>query len=106
MSDDEMTPDQRLQRLARASLAGYKSSTVSLRRLIDDLDAVWNNLPSTDWSEEVRGHWWTLEQVYAVALDRGELEALPADAKADIEEAVRALEALLDSWPLRPDTVA
>jgi len=96
MSDDEMTPDQRLHLLASTSLTGYRSGAVSLRRLIDDLDAVWNRLISTQWSEEFRGHWWTLEQAYAVALDRGEIEALPADVKADIEGAVGELERLLD----------
>lgn len=106
MSDDEMTPEQRLHLLAATSLTGYRSGAVSLRRLVDDLDAVWNRLLSTRWSEEFRGHWWTLEQIYAVALDRGELEALPADAKADIEEAVGGLERLLDAWPESPDTVA
>ena len=106
MSDDELTPDQRLPLLATTSLAGYRSGAVSLRQLIDDLDAVWNGLLSTQLSEEFRGHWWTLEQVYAVALDRGELEALPADAKADIEEAVGGLERLLDAWPESPNTAA
>jgi hypothetical protein len=106
MSDEEMTPDQRLHSLASASLTGYRSGAMSLRRLIDDLDVVWNGLPATEWSEEFRGHWWTLEQVYAVALDRGELGTLPADARADIEEAVGELERLLDAWPASPNTVA
>jgi hypothetical protein len=106
MSDDEMTPDQRLHLLASASLSGYRSGAVSLRRLVDDLNVVWNNLPSTEWSEEFRGHWWTLEQVYSVALDRGELEALPADAEADIDEAVGGIEGLLDVWPASPNGVA
>jgi hypothetical protein len=52
------------------------------------------SLPS-QWRDEFRGHWWTLEQVYAVALDRDELAALPGDAVSDIEEAVSGLEELL-----------
>jgi hypothetical protein len=49
----------------------------------------------SEWRTELRGHWWTLEQVYAVAIDRQELDDLPVDAVADIEEAVDGLEALL-----------
>jgi hypothetical protein len=33
--------------------------------------------------------------VYAVALDRGELDALPVDVVADIEESITGLEVLL-----------
>jgi hypothetical protein len=62
---------------------------------VDDLDAIWSGLLPSPWRDEFRGHWWTLEQVYAVALDRDELSALPDDAVSDIEEAVSALEELL-----------
>lgn len=105
MSDDELTPEQRLYNLASFTIAGYRSGTVSLRRLVDDLDAIWNNLPSSEWGEEFRSHWWTLEQAYSVALDRGELAAMPADAQADIDEAVRELERLMGSWPSPPEAV-
>lgn len=90
---------------ASFTIAGYRSGSVSLRQLLDDLDAVWNNLPSSERGEEFRSHWWTLEEAYAVALDRGELAALPADAQADIDEAVGELERLMGSWPLPPEAV-
>jgi hypothetical protein len=99
MSDDEMTHDQRLRNLAGTSLAGYKAGKVSLRALIDDLDNVWNGLEQSEWSDEFRGHWWTLEQVYSVALDRGELDSLSRDFLAAIDEATSGLETLVDSWP-------
>jgi hypothetical protein len=98
MSDD-MTPDQRLRTLAADTLAGYKAGKVSLRRLVDDLDVVWNGLASSDWRDELRGHWWTLEQVYAAALDRGELNSLSSESLAAIEEATTGLEAVVNSWP-------
>lgn len=106
MSGDDLTPDQRIQLQARTALVGYRSGAVPLRRLIDDLDVVWNNLPTTEWSEEFRGNWWTLEQVYVVALDRGEIDTLPADAVAEIEEAIGRLERLVDAWPESPNAVA
>ena len=73
MRDDDMTPDQRLRGLAADAVAGYRAGKVSLRQLIDNLDVVWSGFERSSWSDEFRGHWWTLEQVYSVALDRGSL---------------------------------
>jgi hypothetical protein len=104
MSEGEMTPDLRLRTVASSALGGYRAGSVPLRRLIDDLDAVWNNLSSSEWSDDFRGHWWTLEQVYAVALDRGQLNAMPSDSLAAIDEAIAGLEALVNSWPETTET--
>ncbi len=92
---DEMTPELRRHDLARRVIADYRTSKISLKRLIDDLDTIWSDLEASGWRDEFRGHWWTLEQVYAVALDREELNQLPRDAVGDIEEALRGLEGLL-----------
>jgi hypothetical protein len=85
----------RLREPARRTVAAYRSGEISLRQLVDDLDVIWSELAPSQWRDEFRGHWWTLEQVYAVALDRGELNALPDDAVSDIEEAASGLEELL-----------
>ena len=98
MSNDA-APDLRLRDFARRSLAGYRAGDTSLRRLVDDLDTVWSKLGSSDWLVDFRGHWWTLEQIYSVALDRGELESLSPESLAAIDEAVAALEGLLETWP-------
>jgi hypothetical protein len=68
-----------------------------LRELIDRLDDFWHGLDQSPWADEFRGHWWTLEQVYAVALDRGEIDSLPDDAKSDIDEAIFGLEGMLET---------
>jgi hypothetical protein len=99
MSGDDITPDQRLRALATDVLADYKAGKISLRRLIDDLDTVWDGVTPSDWSDEFRGHWWTLEQIYATALDRGELDSLSSASLVAIEEATIGLETLLDRWP-------
>ena len=96
---DNTASDLPLRDVARRSLAGYRAGRLSLQRLIDDLDTVWNNLDPSDWRVAFRGHWWTLEQVYSVALDRGEVESLPPSSVAAIDEAVVALEHLLETWP-------
>jgi hypothetical protein len=62
---------------------------------VDDLNLIWSESSQSDWWDEFRGYWWTLERVYAVALDRGELDALPVDVVADIEESITGLEVLL-----------
>jgi hypothetical protein len=99
MSDNDITPDQRLRALAVNALAGYKAGAISLRELIYDLDIVWNELERSEWSDDFRGHWWTLEQIYSVALDRGELGCLPPAYLTAIAEATAGLETLSDSWP-------
>jgi hypothetical protein len=95
-----------LRELAIRSLASYKAGRLSLRRLVDDLDTVWSNLEPSDWREDFRGHWWTLEQVYAVAVDRGDLESLPQESLVAIDEATTALELLLDSWQTPEDSTS
>lgn len=92
---EEMPRELRLRELARRVIADYRAGVVTLRRLVNDLDSIWTNLEPSNWKEEFRGHWWTLEQVYSVALDRNQLNELPADAIEDIEEALNNLDALL-----------
>jgi hypothetical protein len=94
-----MTPDLRLRDIVRHSLAAYRTGASSLRQLVDDLDTVWSSIQPSDWRVEFRGHWWTLEQIYSVALDRGELDLLSNDSLRAVDEAVTALERLVDSWP-------
>lgn len=98
-----MTPDLRLRAVASSALAGYRAGSVPLRRLIDDLDVVWSRLSSSEWGDDFRGHWWTLEQVYAVAVDRGQINSMPPESLAAIDEAIAGLEALVNSWPETAD---
>lgn len=93
---EDPTPDQRLRAIARQSLANYRRGEISLKRLVDNLDEVWSNLELSTWREEFRGHWWTLEQVYASAVDRDDLGVVQADVSGDIAEAINALERLLE----------
>lgn len=89
--------DLRQLHLIAERLRSYRTGQLSLARLIADLDALWNEvrLVSSEWRDEFRGHWWTLEQVYAVARDR-EYEALPDDHRVLVDEAVEQLEFLVD----------
>lgn len=78
-------------------LVRFRSGEVPLRRLIDDLNSLWSELEVPgDWSERFRSHWWTLEQVYSVAVDRGQVDPLPADFSVLISEAVDSMTFMLD----------
>ena len=91
----EGVPDQRLRDSIAGSIARFRSGEIPLSELVDRLDTAWNDIAPSDWRDDFRGHWWTLEQVYAVAIDRGELNSLPPDAVADIAEAIGGIESLL-----------
>lgn len=70
--------------------------------LIDDLRSLAEALefPSRSWKDDFMSEWWTLEQVYAVGIDRGDLagaraktrELVGQTAETLIQLATRALE--------------
>lgn len=98
MSCESQDRDQRSCVLAVNMIVDYKAGKISLKRLVDGLDDVWNYLDVFTWSEEFRGRWWTLEQIYAVALDRGELDSLSPESLVALEEAIAGIKSLLDLW--------
>lgn len=97
MTGEGIAADEQLRGVARSALGEYRVGRISLRKLIDELDLVWSRLERSEWSDEFRGHWWTLEQVYSVALDRGEIDSLSSEYLSAIGEATDALEGLLES---------
>ncbi|MFJ9775511.1 hypothetical protein ACIRVF_30410 [Kitasatospora sp. NPDC101157] len=94
MSEDSEAQEW-LREGARQSVKSYRSGGITLRQLIDDLDAIWSNLAQSAWSENLRSQWWVLEEIYAVALDRGDLERLPREDRQLIEGALDELDQLL-----------
>lgn len=86
---------QWLREGVRQSIQKYRAGEIALRSLIDDLDSVSSNLEASPLGEDFRSHWWVLEEIYAVALDRGDLRELPREDELAIEETLDALERLL-----------
>lgn len=80
---------------ARDTVARYRSGVISFPLLVDSLYAIISHFDESEWLQEVRGQWLTLEQVYAVDLDRGELGDMSTQSLELIDEAVGALEDLL-----------
>jgi hypothetical protein len=73
--------DQRQYNLMKRCLEGFENSNLNLRVLIDSLRGLLNVLQEVDaeWVASFRREWWTLEQIYAVASDRGQFELSQAD---------------------------
>jgi hypothetical protein len=91
----EIPDAQWLREGVRQSIQKYRAGEIALRILIDDLDSVSSNLEVSLLGEDLRSHWWVLEEIYAVALDRGDLQELPREDELAIEETLDALEHLL-----------
>jgi hypothetical protein len=65
--------------LIRKCLQQFDNNELTFDRLIHELEAVLETFPNSDekWKEKFKSEWWTLEQVYAVACDRGETTLNP-----------------------------
>lgn len=88
--------DQRQYQLMADRLKGFEKHTISLNRLINDLEALLEVLqaPEEEWKAAFRSEWGILEVVCAVALDRGE-KVLSPEGKKWVEEAVENMNQLL-----------
>lgn len=85
--------DRRQYELMLDRLNAFTRGAISLRKLIEDLRSLAEALehPPPTWKEKFLGDWWTLEQVYAVAVDRDELDDLPPESQDLVDGAVAAL---------------
>jgi hypothetical protein len=70
-------------RLIGKCLQQFDNNELTLDRLIHELEVLLETFPNSDekWKEKFRSEWWTLEQVYAVACDRGETTLNPENEK-------------------------
>lgn len=97
VNENEATRNQRQIDLMAQRLLSYRDRTLNLQALISDLDSLWVEVEAPkQWKDEFRGHWWTLEQVNAVAIDRSFRE-LPADLQVMVDEAVSSMLFLLEA---------
>jgi hypothetical protein len=89
--------DARQLTLMERRIAQFENGEVSRSALIDDLDALLSSLQSTwqPWKEAFKSEWWTLEQISAVALDRGE-GGTPEGDRALVTDALIHLKELIE----------
>ena len=66
--------DDRQYQLINSYIKEFEEGKLNLRSLIQTLSGLLESLTTTDpkWKDAFQSEWWTLEQVYAVAIDRGE----------------------------------
>ncbi len=91
--------DQKQYQLMANYLHQFKKGQLQLDRLINVLEALLEALqmPDEKWKENFRSEWWTLEQVYAVALDREQTTLSPEDHNLVIET-IENIELLLKRY--------
>jgi hypothetical protein len=87
--------DDRQYLAMRERIEGFDRGTLTLRRLIADLDALLESLQEVDenWKSSFQQQWGTLEDVYAVSLDKrsGQLTANDRQLIAQAAEKMRQL---------------
>ena len=88
--------DRRQLVLMRSQLESYRQGQLDLGTLIQRLEGLLNVLQAVEpsWKETFHEEWFTLEQVFAVSLDRPG-ENVIDDSKAILQEAVAKLSELV-----------
>lgn len=93
----QLEQDWRLLEQMRMSLRYAPASVVALGRLVAELEPLSQQLaaPDREWQRRFLVHWGTLEEVFAVALDRN-LETLDVQGAAIVDSALAELRVLAD----------
>jgi len=87
--------EQRQYRLVRDVLNKYQQRRLALPELISALRSLEDEMleATAEWKRAFKGEWWTLEQIYAAALDRGE-EGVSPEGELSIAAAIDELQRL------------
>lgn len=96
MTERQNEKDLRQYGLMRKTLSLFEKGETDLPGLIATLDALLAALEDApeDWRKAFQEEWWTLEQVYAVSLDRGK-DAMAGENGSIIQGAVARLKDLV-----------
>lgn len=89
--------DQRQYQLMKQFLTGFKAGNLNIRVLIDSLTGLINALQESkdEWKASFNKEWWTLEEIYAVASDRGQTHLSQAEQNL-VDEAIDNMKKLLE----------
>jgi len=88
--------DCRQYKLIEEHIKEFENGKLKLSQLINAVDGLLGYLKLTeeDWIERFQSEWWTLEQVYAVALDRQET-ILSSDTQSLVHQTLENMKTLL-----------
>lgn len=88
--------DIRQYQLMKDYILMFENGRLTLDELIKDLYGLIQSLhaPEEEWKETFQSEWWTLEQVYAAALDRGE-KVLNTESQDLVYETIENMKSLL-----------
>ncbi|WNZ26906.1 hypothetical protein HJG54_34215 [Leptolyngbya sp. NK1-12] len=82
-------------RLLEKCIEEFEAEKLSIHALINRLQRILDNIDNQKvWVDAFRSEWWTLEQVYAVARDRGET-SLSWESRTLVHEAIHNMKRLL-----------
>ncbi|MGW1996562.1 hypothetical protein [Embleya sp. NPDC001921] len=85
----------------REGVTDFREGRISLRRLVEDVEYTVESLDPGPVRDALRPLAGTLESIYAVALDSGELDELPEATVTELDEVTSAIASLVDARPAR-----
>ena len=88
--------DQRQYDLMKKCLEGFEVENINFQVLINSLRGLINSLqePDKKWKASFMHEWWTLEEIYSIALDR-EQTHLSEEDQNSVYEAIANMKKLL-----------
>lgn len=94
--------DKRQLNLMTEKINLFKESKLDLGFLIQDLESLMNAFESVDidWKKSFHSEWWTLEQIYAVALDRSD-DSVFIENKELLDSSISNIEELIEKHSSR-----
>lgn len=91
--------DNKQYQLMKDHITEFEEGKLGLDQLINALYGLLKSLQTTEeeWIDKFQSEWWTLEQVYAVALDRKET-TLNSDSQNLVYETLENMKTLLKDF--------
>ena len=92
-----LTYNEKQYKLIAKYLEKFEKQELKINMFINVIDALLETLeqPDEEWKETFRSEWWTLEEIYAVTLDRGEIPLAPEEYRGFINETIKNMKSLL-----------
>jgi hypothetical protein len=86
-------------KLMMDSISEFENEKIDLCALIKTLYRLIESLQNlnSQWQDSLQSEWWTLEEIYSVAVDRGEI-VLDIEGENLVREAIENMKSLLNEY--------